>query len=663
MGQWFGRNQQRQTIVAAVLGGVAAIGMGFASLAEAAQLQSWRYSPAQNRLEFTTDEGIRPRVQIIPNPVRLVIDLPGVQLNRPTVTQTYGATVRSVRVGQFDAQTARIVVEIAPGYTVDPSLVKVSGSSPTAWAVDLPTPVALPSTPDDLQSAATPEATIATPTPRGSVQSSRRLPPPSLPSRNLDSPDTTRPGAGTIAATPVGSNILEDILVTPDGLFLKTPAAVSGTDIRRRGREVTITLNGVVVSSQLAKSSYQMNYHGIRRISVRQLSAQPPVAQVTLQVDRQSPAWVASASRFGSVVLLPQGGVASRLQRPSATLSVLGNAVSPASTSPGESPRNPFGQTNSQSIPNPQAATIQNLALGGSQFLIQTDQPLVYTSGWEQSRYRITLQNARSAPRLRLPQTGVGSALSNVTLRQDGRNLSILVTPAPGVRIGGVSRPDSQTAVLNLVRSGSTAVFSQPFPQSSSSVLSQPTLPTPIGRSIVVIDPGHGGPDPGAVGIGGLRETDVVLPISLEVARLLQGQGLQVYLTRTDESRDVDLPPRVALAERVRANVFVSIHANAISLSRPDVNGVEMYHAPGSASGAALGQVLLNSIMRSINIPNRGLRAARFYVVRNTSMPAVLVETGFVTGAQDAPRLADPNFQNQMAAAIARGIIEFLNRR
>ena len=90
----------------------------------------------------------------------------------------------------------------------------------------------------------------------------------------------------------------------------------------------------------------------------------------------------------------------------------------------------------------------------------------------------------------------------------------------------------------------------------------------PRGRYRVVIDPGHGGPDPGAVGIRGIREAEIVLDISLQVARLLEAKGVQVTLTRTAEV-DVDLPPRVALANRLGATAFVSIHANAISMSRP----------------------------------------------------------------------------------------------
>jgi N-acetylmuramoyl-L-alanine amidase len=665
MGQWFEHNKRRRSRIVAVLGGMAAVCVGLCSPpAQAARLQFWRYSPAQNRLEFTTDEMVRPQVQIIPDPVRLVIDLPGVKLNQPKTAQTYNAAVRSIRVGQFDAQTARIVIELAPGYTVDPNQVKVSSSSPSSWAVDLPTPVAVSPSPGDAATAATPEAAIATiPTP---------VVPPSASAAPLESnapvtstsaasnPPATSLAERPLAAASSGSNVLDDILVTPDGLFLKTPLAVNGVEVRRRSREILVKLNGVVVSKELTQNDYQMNYHGIQKVSIRQLSAQPPVAQLTLQVARRSPNWIASTSRFGSLILFPEGGAAAvpNGRRPSGNVSVLGK-VQTASVLPSAAPSTSFGNM----------AEVQSVALGGSQLLIQSNRAVVYTSGWEGSQYRITVQRAQAAQGLRTPQTGIGSPLSSITLRQDGRNLSILVTPALGVRISTISRMGSQTAVLGLTRGGSNSVFSQTLPQTypqtfpqASSVFSQPTLPNPMGRRVVVIDPGHGGTDPGAIGIGGLRETEITLHMSQEIARLLQEKGLQVYLTRSDESREVDLPPRVALAQRVRADVFVSIHANSINLSRPDINGAETYYAPGSASGAELGQTILNSITRNVNIPSRGMHSARFYVIRHTTMPATLVETGFVTGAQDAPKLADPNFRRQMAAAIAQGIIEYLNR-
>ncbi|HEY9750040.1 MAG TPA: AMIN domain-containing protein, partial [Allocoleopsis sp.] len=108
--------------------------------AQADVLQSWRFDARQNQLEINTDEGVQPTAQLIANPTRIVIDLPGIRLGRPKTSQMIGGTVQAVRTGQFNAQTARLVVELAPGYTVDPQQVQVKGSSFTRWTVQLPTP-------------------------------------------------------------------------------------------------------------------------------------------------------------------------------------------------------------------------------------------------------------------------------------------------------------------------------------------------------------------------------------------------------------------------------------------------------------------------------------------------------------------------------------------
>ena len=179
------------------------------------------------------------------------------------------------------------------------------------------------------------------------------------------------------------------------------------------------------------------------------------------------------------------------------------------------------------------------------------------------------------------------------------------------------------------------------------------------GRFRVVIDPGHGGPDPGAVGIGGLRETDVVLDVSLQLARLLQARGVQVLLTRTTEV-DVDLPPRVTLANSSGADVFVSVHANALSMERPDVNGIETFYFAGGRS-QSLAEAIQQQLMAiSPGTPDRGARPGRFFVIRRTVMPSALVEMGFVTGEVDAPRLADPAYRRRLAQAVAAGILNYL---
>lgn len=341
------------------------------AIAEAANLQAWRFDQRQNRLELRTDSGVQPRAQIVFNPTRLVIDLPGTRLGRPKQSEEFNGVVTALRVAQFDRDTTRLVLELAPGYVINPQRVQFRYTTAQYWTVELPTPEYIP-------------------------------------------PNLT--------------------------------------------------------STQLSDQ----------------------------------------------VVDVPQA-------------------------------------------------------------------PIVET------------------------RTPVPSSL-----------FPVAPTPRPNPSI--------------------------------------PAIPT--GRPIVVVDPGHGGPDPGAVGIGGLKETDIVLDIGRQVADLLERQGVTALLTR-DAEYDLGLEPRVRMANRANATVFVSIHANAISMSRPDVNGLETYYFN---SGKELAEVVHRTVMEEVSPRDRRVRQARFYVLRNTSMPSILIETGFVTGAEDAANLRDPGYRSRMAAAIARGILRYLGR-
>ena len=344
--------------------------------AEASTLQNWRFDRNQNRLEIQTDIGVQPRAFLIFNPTRLVIDLPGVLLRRPKQSEDLDGAIRSLRIAQFERQTTRMVIELAPGYTLDPQKIKFRGVFANQWIVQLPEP----------EQTTEPVAAGAT------------------------SPPTTV-SAQTAVAVPLPEK-------------LRPP------------------------------------------LSVRPLPVRPP-----------------------------------------ATLS------------------------------------------GG----------------------RDPVQPAR-------------------------------------------------------------------------------------GQVVLVIDPGHGGPDPGAVGIGGLREVDVIMPVAFHLRELLQKQGIYVVMTREDDL-DLGLEPRVQIAERANASLFVSIHANAISMARPDVNGVETFYF---SSGKGLAQSIQRNIVQATGMRDRGAKRARFYVLQRTSMPAVLVEMGFVTGAEDAPRLRDSEFLKKMAEAIAQGILEYV---
>jgi N-acetylmuramoyl-L-alanine amidase len=234
----------------------------------------------------------------------------------------------------------------------------------------------------------------------------------------------------------------------------------------------------------------------------------------------------------------------------------------------------------------------------------------------------------------------------------------IALTPV-GLSAGQIPIP-ATTVVLPVLRPAHAAaatvvntVTPAPPPPRSS--------PSPAGPNrqqvVIMLDPGHGGADPGAIGIGGLQEKGVVLAVTQQVAAILRQQGLTVQMTRQGD-QTLDLQPRVDRAEAARANLFVSIHANAVNMQRPEVNGLETYYFSDSSLGLA--RVIHQRVLGSLRMNDRGVKQARFFVLRRTSMPSVLIELGFVTGATDAPNLRNPQWQTQMAQAIAQGILDYL---
>jgi len=177
----------------------------------------------------------------------------------------------------------------------------------------------------------------------------------------------------------------------------------------------------------------------------------------------------------------------------------------------------------------------------------------------------------------------------------------------------------------------------------------------PARGSAVIIDPGHGGLDSGAVGPSGLHEADVVLGIGRLVQQALERQGVHAALTRSDDS-GVALEERPDLAQRNGGTVFVSIHANA---SRdPLVAGTETYFK--TPESQALAALLQREVVQALGEPDRGVRTADFYVIVNSPMPSVLVETAFITNPKEEELLRDPEAQRRIAEAIARAIVKFL---
>ena len=171
----------------------------------------------------------------------------------------------------------------------------------------------------------------------------------------------------------------------------------------------------------------------------------------------------------------------------------------------------------------------------------------------------------------------------------------------------------------------------------------------------VIIDPGHGGTDGGAVGPSGLREADVALAIGRLVRDSLVGQGIPAVMTRTDDA-SVPLEDRPDLAQRNGGVVFVSIHANASRSA--GAAGTETYYK--TPESQALARVVQSEVAQALGEPDRGVRTADFYVLANAPMPSVLVETAFITNPSEEAMLRDPAVQRRIADAIARAIAKYL---
>ncbi|MEH2347100.1 MAG: N-acetylmuramoyl-L-alanine amidase [Nostoc sp.] len=611
------------------------------SPAMAAKLESWRFDANQNRLEINTLGNVQPQAQLIFNPTRLVIDLPGTTFGRPQLTQQVGGAIRAIRVGQFDEQTTRIVVELTPGYTLDPKGVQFVGRTGNRWMVQLPTPVAdnnVPST----NTVGQQEQAIAT-------ETSPRTSPPVFSQRDIYNVVTTSPvnppRNGMLLAR---TTQIENLQVTGDGFFVRTNGGNPQIKVNRSNdqRAINFDIAGATLSPSLKQRDLSINRYGVSSIQFSQLQTSPSVVRMTLQVDENSQNWRATTSSVGGFVLLPSRGIA---QLPG-----------------GNSPR---------PIPS-STATIESvqLANNGTQLLIRADQAVSATGGWDRTSglFRITINNARLAPKVTGPTFNPNSPILRVRLQpQESNTVVVLVQPAAGVQIGELNQVGDELLALELRRSGSVTPplvlpplssnqgqFPNPIDNPRPISRPQPRPSVPRGKLLVVIDPGHGGKDSGAPGIGGLLEKDVILPIGKRVAAILEQHGVQAVLTR-DADFFVELQGRVEIAERVNATAFVSIHANSVD-NRPDVNGLEVYYYD---SGYALAEVVRNTILQDIDtIKNRGTRKARFYVLRKSSMPSILVETGYMTGREDNPRLASPEYQNRMAEAIARGILKYLQR-
>ena len=225
-------------------------------------------------------------------------------------------------------------------------------------------------------------------------------------------------------------------------------------------------------------------------------------------------------------------------------------------------------------------------------------------------------------------------------------------------------------------------------------------------KGIVVIDPGHGGRDTGAIGYRGITEKVLVLDISRRVRTILVRNGYKVRMTR-DSDKFIDLVPRADIANNIGASILVSIHGNAVSKNKRSITGSEVFYLSKAQSASArrtenienlgikkkissrwgslkykvkrwllgkhfkknreksknLAELIQNKLKRVTVGKSRGIKTANFSVLRNSYCPSCLIEVGFLTNPTDATYLTKLSYKQKIAEAIAQGIIDYMKKK
>ncbi|NGZ74300.1 N-acetylmuramoyl-L-alanine amidase [Saccharibacillus alkalitolerans] len=372
----------------------------------------------------------------------------------------------------------------------------------------------------------------------------------------------------------------------------------------------TATANGAIVSlTQAAMAENQTTYVPLRFVS----------SQMGLQVK-----WENTAK---TVYLFTSGN--------------------PAGSQIGSTP--PASSNGGANVPNAVLARVQAISFSDNRLMVTTDRSVSVKDSVLAGPNRILLE---------LSNTGFGPAIGgNLAVGEVG---TIAVPNAANVSqvryFIPKSNPNTVQVVIDL-KSANTYKLSTEG-TSVFVALDKVTAPNTnvggSGKKVIVIDAGHGNQDPGAVG-NGIREKDINLGIALKVEAILKKNSkVDVVMTRSDDTF-LELKERVRVAKNVNADVFISIHNNSGSAA---ATGTETYYQRDNSK--ALATTLHKYILQATGFKDRKVQYGNFHVIRETTMPAALLEVGFVSSANDAAQLRKEDFQQRVAEAIAKGLLEYL---
>jgi N-acetylmuramoyl-L-alanine amidase len=214
--------------------------------------------------------------------------------------------------------------------------------------------------------------------------------------------------------------------------------------------------------------------------------------------------------------------------------------------------------------------------------------------------------------------------------------------------------------------SKSTSPATVPLPTNSSSSASSGIDSDALKGKVIIVDPGHGGSNPGAVG-NNTRESDNNLAVALKLQDKLTRSGAKVIMTRSSDrtvaaegsTLTQELAARVDLAEANHADMFISLHSN--ENTDTSIQGATTYYH--SDQSVNLAKAVQNSLIAVTGATDKGISQDNFYVIRTPTMPSVLVEMGFVSNPGEAKKLNTDAYRDQLAAGISKGISQYFNQK
>lgn len=293
---------------------------------------------------------------------------------------------------------------------------------------------------------------------------------------------------------------------------------------------------------------------------------------------------------------------------------------------------------------------VRTLKPGTEEFTITFNSPVVHSIRRDNSKLTVNFLNT-----LRYNDITFRNAIQNTGLKE----MKIDLLPTVGLKL---TLPLEKGNTVNcymgadgkIIKISVSGVQTKSAECDSSKII---CLPKFNGKKSIVLDPGHGGSDYGAIRCG-INEKDINLDVAKRVESILINKGIEVAMTRTNDET-VSLEARTTFTENKKPGIFVSIHVN--SSVKPEICGIEThYYHPESLD---LAQTVHSSLISSIKTTDRGLFKSRFYVINHTTVPAILVEMGFISNDTERSELVSEGRKQQTARAIAEGIIRYLNKK